>query len=343
VDCVNLASNENPFGPSPKAIAAMRRVLANCNLYPDNVVTDLQQKLSEHHRINPENIVVTAGGTALLELIARAALKPGLNAITSERSFIMYPIATQDAGSTLTQIPMRNDGFDLHAIAAAIDDDTRIIYLANPNNPTGTIVTAAEVDRFLEKIPDRVLVVLDEAYYEFANCFAGLRGVEYSHGVDYVKQGKNVVVLRSFSKAHGLAGVRVGYGLGPAEFMSRLARLRTTFSVSTFAQAAALAALKDEAHIQKTVTNNVEQAEFLAEGMIQQGYQPVATWANFLYCELNVNAEKFAQRMQAESVIIRPLGRFGAPTAIRVTIGTPEQNQKCLKAFRKVIERAPVR
>ena len=343
VNCIKMASNENPFGPSPKAIAAMQAVLRETNFYPDNDVSELRQKLAELHKVPPEQIVPTAGSTALLGIMARTLLSPGLNAITSERSFIVYPIATQAAGGKLILVPMRDDGYDLDAIAAAIDRNTRIIYLSNPNNPTGTMVPAAEVDRFLDKVPGHVVVILDEAYSDFAQYFAGQRGVNYSHSLDYVKQGRKVVVLRTFSKGHGLAGVRVGYGIGPAELMSYLARMRTTFSVSTVAQAAALAALADEAHTRKALANNADQAAVLAEGLLEIGYRAVPTWANFLYCEIGDDAATVAKRLQEEGVIIRPLGPWGAPMAIRITIGTPEQNEFFLKAFKKVTEKVAVR
>jgi histidinol-phosphate aminotransferase len=343
VDCIKLASNENPFGPSPKAVAAMRAVLAESNFYPDNDTSELRQKVAEYHGLVRENIVFTAGSTALLEIIARTLLAPGLNAITSERSFIIYPIATQAAGGRLIQIGMRENGFDLEAIAAAVDHNTRIVYLANPNNPTGTIVKAAEIDRFLDKLPEHVVVVLDEAYHDFAQYFARLRGVDYSHALEYVKQNRKVVLLRTFSKAHGLAGVRVGYGIGPTEFMSYLARMRTTFSVSSAAQAGALAALEDQNHIDKTLHSNAEQAKRLTEDLAELGYRTAPTWANFLYCELREDATRFAESMQAEGVIVRPLRAWGAPTAIRVTVGTAEQNTTFLKAFKNVIERTTVR
>jgi len=343
VNCIKMASNENPFGPSPKAVAAMQAVLAESNFYPDNDVTELRQKLAKLHGVQPEQIVPTAGSTALLGIIARTMLSAGLNAITSQRSFIVYPIATQAAGGTLIQVPMRDDGYDLGAIASAIDNKTRIIYLSNPNNPTGTIVTAKAVDRFLEKVPEHVVVILDEAYCDFAQHFAALRGVDYSHSLDYVNQGRKLVVLRTFSKAHGLAGVRVGYGIGPTKLMSYLARMRTTFSVSTVAQAAALAALADEGHTRKALINNAEQAQILSTGMAELGFRPVPTWANFIYCELSEDAGAAARQLQAEGIIIRPLGPWGAPTAIRITIGTPHQNQFLLQAFKKVMQRVAVK
>jgi histidinol-phosphate aminotransferase len=343
VNCIKMASNENPFGPSPMAVKAMQAVLSESNFYPDNDAGELRQRLADLHGIKPEQIVPTAGSTALLGVIARTLLSPGLNAITSERSFIVYPIATQAAGGRLIRVPTKNDGFDLNAIAAAVDQHTRIIYVSNPNNPTGTLIPAAEFDRFLERIPEHVIVILDEAYYDFAKDFAAIRGVEYSRAIDYVKQGRRVVVLRTFSKAHGLAGVRVGYGIGPSELMSYFARMRTTFSVSAVAQAGAMAALDDNAHIRQTLRNNSEQAERLVSKMTELGHRPLTTWANFIYCDLGDDAAAVATRLQAEGVIVRPLGPWGAPTAIRITIGTPEQNDIFLNAFRKVMERASVR
>src|ERR1700683_1886056 len=298
VNCIKMASHENPWGPSPKAIAAMQAVLGESNFYPDNDAGDLRDALAKYHGVQPSQIVLTAGSTSLLGITARTLLSPGLNAVTSERSFIVYPIATQAAGGQLIQVLMRRDSFDLEAVAAAVDAHTRIIYVSNPNNPTGTSVDAADLDRFLDQLPSHVIVVLDEAYYDFAQHFAARRGVDYSHSLEYVNQGRQVVVLRTFSKAHGLAGVRVGYGIGPAELMSYFARMRTTFSISGVAQAAALAALDDETHIQHTLKNNAEQAERLSAQIADLGYPTIPTWANFLYCELGDDAAAVARRLQ---------------------------------------------
>lgn len=343
VNCIKMASNENPFGPSPMAVKAMQAVLSQSNFYPDNDAGELRQRLAELHKVEPEQVVPTAGSTALLGIIARTLLSPGLNAITSERSFIVYPIATQAAGGRLIRVPPLDDGFDLKAIAAAVDQHTRIIYISNPNNPTGTLIPAAELDRFLDRMPEHVIVILDEAYYDFAQDFAAIRGVDYSRALDYVKQGRRVVVLRTFSKVHGLAGARVGYGIGPSQLMSYFARMRTTFSVSVVAQVGAMAAIEDQVHIRKTVRNNSEQADRLVSKMIELGYRPLTTWANFIYCDLGDDAAAVATRLQAEGVIVRPLAPWGAPRAIRITIGTPEQNDIFLNAFRKVMERASVR
>ena len=343
VTCIKLASNETPFGPSPHAVRAMQAVLQECNFYPDNDARELRDRLAECHGVKPEHVVVTAGSTALLGIIARTLLAPGLNAVTSKLSFIVYPIATKAAGGELIEVPTKHDGFDLDAVRAAINSNTRIVFLANPNNPTGTLIPAQELDRFLDQVPKHVITVLDEAYFDFAQYFATERGVDYSHWLEYLQQERGVVVLRTFSKAHGLAGVRVGYGLGPVELMSYFSRMRTTFSISAVAQCGALAALEDRAHTTRALENNTREAPPLLEGLSDLGYRPVPTWTNFVYCEIGEDADAIARRMQAEGVIIRPLGPWGAPTAIRVTIGTPEQNQTFLKAFRKVIEKVPVR
>jgi len=342
VTCIKMASNENPFGPSPRAVAAMRGVLEDCNYYPDNDCGELTHRLAERHGVKPEQVVVTAGSTALLGILARTLLAPGLNAVTSRLSFIVYPIAVKAAGGRLIEVATKADGFDLDAVADAIDRDTRLVFISNPNNPTGTLATSAEIERFLSKVPEHVVVVLDEAYSDFAQGFSEQRAVSYSRSMEYVREGRRVVVLRTFSKAHGLAGVRVGYGLGPAELIGYLTRMRTTFSVSTMAQAAALAALEDEAHVLTAVENNTREAERLVREIGNLGIRVVPTWANFIYCELGEDAAAFAKRMQEEGVIIRPLGAWGAPTAIRVTVGTPEQNLAFLQALKKVMERTAV-
>jgi histidinol-phosphate aminotransferase len=335
---IKLDSNENPFGPSAVAIDAMRGAVSAANLYPDDDCSQLRRKLAAYHGLPPEQVLVTAGSTALLGLLCQTLLAPGLNAVTSERSFIVYSLAVQATGAQLIETPMRSgeDRFDLEAILSAIDSNTRIVFLANPNNPTGTMVEAAAVERFLAQLPGHVVVVLDEAYYEFALHFATLRKIKYSNSLDYVRQGASVVVLRTFSKAHGLAGVRVGYGLGPAELLGYCARMRNTFSVSSVAQAAAVAAINDSDYIQRVVDNNALQSRVLSQGLSALGYRVVPTSANFVYCDLGGDAAAFANRLQDEGVAVRPLGHWGAPNCIRVTIGTPEQNQAFLAAARRV-------
>jgi histidinol-phosphate aminotransferase len=285
-----------------------------------------------------EQVLVTAGSTEMLSLLCHTMLAPGMNAITSELSFVVYAMAAHAAGAELIRTPMRNDGegFDVDAILAAINDNTRLVFLANPNNPTGTLIDAAAVDAFLAKVPDHVVVVLDEAYYEFALYFAKLRQFEYSRSLEHLRRGAGVVILRTFSKAHGLAGLRIGYGLGPAELLAYCARMRNPFSVSSVAESAALAALDDHNHIARTVSNNASQAEVLLEGLTKLGCRVVTTWANFLYCDLRQDASGLSARLRDEGISVRSLGAWGAPTGIRVTIGTPEQNELLLTAVRKI-------
>jgi histidinol-phosphate aminotransferase len=338
VRAIKLASNENPFGPSPLALKAIQDSAASVNQYPDNDAGALRIRLSELHDIPSENVIVTAGSTPLLDILSRTLLGTGLNAITSERSFIVYPIVARGAGGELRTVPMKDDGYDLDAIAAAVDSNTRIVFLANPNNPTGSFHPAQAIERFLDKLPDHVIVALDEAYIEFAERFAVERGVQVPRSIDYVREGRNVVVLRTFSKAQGLAAVRAGYGIGPAELISYLARLKTAFMVSTPAQAAAMAALDDHGHFERTMRNNLEQSKWLTQQMRSLGLSPVESWSNFIYCEMGESASAIGQKLQQEGVIIRPLtGSWGAPTAIRVTVGTPDENQRFINALKKIV------
>jgi histidinol-phosphate aminotransferase len=335
---IRLDSNENPFGPSERALEAMKSALRTANSYPDDDSSPLRLTLATHYGLPPEQVLVTAGSTGLLSLLCQTLLAPGLNAVTSERSFIVYSMAVQAAGGSLVEAPMHygDDSFDLEAILAAIDANTRLVFLPNPNNPTGTMLEADVVERFLARLPVHVVAVLDEAYYEFALHFAALRKIHYSNSLDYVRQGASVVVLRTFSKAHGLAGLRVGYGLGPAELLGYCARMRNTFSVSSLAQTAAMAALDDRLHIQRVVENNTAQSRVLSQGLSALGYRVVPTAANFLFCDLGEDAAALANRLQDEGVAVRPLGHWGAPNCIRVTIGTPEQNQVFLQATRRL-------
>ena len=344
VRCIKMASNENPFGPSPLAVEAMRAAAGQVNWYPDVDNSDLRAALAEHHGVDPTNILVTCGSSQMLHIVARSILAPGMNAITADRSFIVYPIVCMAVGADLVRVPCKDNGFDLDGTLAAITASTRAILIANPNNPTGSLLTPAEISCFLDRVPDHVLVVLDEAYAEFAEAFARRRGVEYSHSIDYVRQGRNVVVLRTFSKAQGLAAARVGYAIAPPELIQYFMRVKTVFSVSSIAEAGALAGLRDTAHVRKTVENNCRGAEYLTQQVAEMGLKALPTWTNFLYIDVGEPASPFAKRLESEGIIVRPMtGTWNAPTAIRVTIGTPEQNELFLNAMRKVMSSAVVR
>lgn len=337
IKSVKLGSNENPFGPSPLALRAMQAAAGSVHLYPDNETIALRERLASRHRLPLNQILVTAGANNLLDILARTLLAPGFNAVTSERSYILYPIVTRSAGAELRQVPMRDDAYDLDAICDAIDSETRLVYIANPNNPTGSMVAAPEMDRFLDRLPENVVVALDEAYFEYAEWLARERGIEYSHSLDYVRAERSVVVLRSFSKAYGLAGLRVGYGMGPPELITYLARLKTPFVVSGVGEAGALAALDDREHYERSMRNNSAQLEIVSRQLRELGYTPVESWANFLYFETGEDAAALDRRLQSHGIIVRPLtGSWGARTAIRVTIGSPEENRKFIDVLREV-------
>ncbi len=333
---VKLNANESPYGPSPGAVAAMRAALDSSNWYPDDHSITLRQHLAKAHGVTPQQVLIANGTTSLLGVIARTLLGPGRNAITSACSFISYPVVTRAAGATLVETPPLQGGYDLDAIAAAIEPDTRLVFLANPNNPTGTLVDAAALERFLDQMPAQVIVVLDEAYYDYAHYFAAQRGIEYSRSLSYPRDERNVVVLRTFSKAHGLAGIRVGYGIGPAELMAYFERVQDTFAVSSIAQAAALAAAEDKAHIRFAVENNATQSHSLAAEISKLGYPVIPTWTNFVCIDVGQDAREVARKLRGERVLIRPLGAWGAPTSVRVTVGTAEQNQIFLHALQKI-------
>jgi len=331
-----LNLNENPFGPSPRALAVLNSALADIHRYPDIQPGDLHQAIAEFHEVEPAEVLVTAGATELLGMIARTLLGPGLNAVTSARSFIVYKLASAVTEGKLIEVATRDNGYDLDAIGNAIDANTRIVFIANPNNPTGTLLTADEIDQFVARLPGHVLLVLDEAYGDFAEAFARQRGVRFSRAWNYVRENKNVIVLKTFSKAHGLAGLRVGYGIGPERLISLFTPTRVIFSISSVAQAGALAALGDQDHIAKAVTNNLDQAALLSKEMRKMGFSIPQTWANFIFCELKEQAANFADRLLEQGVSVQPLALWGAPEAIRVSIGTPEQNQAFLEAVRRV-------
>jgi histidinol-phosphate aminotransferase len=330
IHVVKLASNENPLGPSPLALEAARRAAAYSHRYPDGGSKLLREKLAARHGVKPEEVFVGFGSSEIIDLAARLLLKAGLNGITSAGTFALYEIAIRASGAQLVETPLTSYAYDLEAIAQAITADTRIIYLANPNNPTGTMFSAGELDRLLESVPASVLVVLDEAYCDY------VERQDYPRSIERMRERENLLVLRSFSKVHGLAGMRVGYGIGPAGLLAEMNKLRTPFNVSSVAQAAAMAALDDEAHVRRSVETNRAGRAQLRVGLAELGLVPVASEANFVMLDLAADAGAFNDELLKRGVIVRPLGWMELPTAVRVTVGTREENEKFLRAAAEV-------
>lgn len=333
-DIVKLASNENPLGPSPRAVTAMTAAVQECNLYPDGGNFRLKERLAGVLNVAPENVVFGAGSSTILRLIADAFLTPGDEVVYADPSFILYEIITHVGGATPVVVPLDAEHrHDLKAMAAAVTPRTKVVMVCNPNNPTGTTVTKDEFDAFLAAVPPHVVVVLDEAYYEYA------AGPTHIDGVEYVKAGRNVLVLRTFSKISGLAGLRVGYGIGQPGVVAALRRVREPFNVNLVAQAAAMAAMTDQEHIARSRAVNDLGKAILYAGAERLGLPYIPTEANFVMIKTPGDDGAMFQALMAQGVIVRPGRTFAMPGWIRVTIGTEEQNRRFLTALETVLSR----
>ena len=334
IHAVKLASNENPLGPSPKAMAAARQALGEANWYPDGGSKRLREVLAARYGVRAEEIFVGLGSSEIIDLASRVLLRPGLTGITSEGSFALFAIAIRASGGKLVQTPMRNYTFDLDAMAAAVTPETRVIYIANPNNPTGTAFGAAEFDVFMKKVPGDVLVVLDEAYTEYAE------RRDLPKAMKIFKEYNNLLTLKTFSKVYGLAGLRIGYGIGHPTLVAEMNKLRTPFNVTSVGQAAALAALDDLEHVRRSVEMNHTERTRLFRELQRVGLQPVASETNFLFVPLaGMDAKGMCDQLLQAGVIVRPLAWMGFPEAIRISVGNPEENSKLLAAMAKVMAR----
>ncbi len=322
---VKLASNENPLGPSPRAVAAMREALDGVALYPDANGFDLKARLAARHGVEPSCITLGNGSNDVLVLLAETFLQPGLSAVFSQYAFAVYPIATQATGAESRVVPaLPADGpgalgHDLEAMAASIDDSTRLVFVANPNNPTGTWIGAADLEAFVASVPAHALVIVDEAYAEY------MEDPAYPDATGWLARYPNLVVTRTFSKAFGLAGVRVGYAVSHPEVADLLNRVRQPFNVGTLGQVAALAALDDPEHLARSVRVNAEQRDRLAAECARRGLGVTPSGGNFLLVDLGRPAAPVFEALLREAVIVRPVANYGLPDHLRMSVGTPAE------------------
>jgi len=328
---IKLASNENPLPPSDRVQKAIIAALSSLDRYPDGSGFYLRQALAKKHGVMPDQVVLGNGSNELIELLVRSFLRPGDEAVVPHPSFVVYPMIVQAAGGVRVMVMLKDFRLDLDAMARAITPMTKIVFVANPNNPTATIVTRDEVEHFMSRLPERTIVMFDEAYLEFA------MGSDFPDTLAYVKQGRKVVVLRTFSKAASLAGLRVGYGIADADAIALMNRIRQPFNVNSLAQVAALAAIDDEAHILECVRMIEAGRHFLYDEFKRIGLQYVPSRANFILVDVGRNAADIYQKLLHQGVIVRPMTPFGLETAFRITVGTPEENRKLVKALRMVL------
>jgi len=330
---IKLASNENPLGPSKKAVEAVSKALANLHRYPDGSCFYLKEKLSSKLGVSGDSVIFGNGSNEIIELLIRTYLQTGDEAVMGDPSFAVYPLAIQAAGGKAVAVPLTKDfRHDLAAMAKAVTKKTRLVFIANPNNPTGTIVTHDEFKAFMDKMPPEVIVCVDEAYFEF------VENAEFPKTIDFIREGRAVVALRTFSKIYGLAGLRVGYGVADKEITSYMHRVRQPFNVNSLAQAGAIAALDDDDHLQKTQKNNREGLKFLFVELGAIGYQCVPTQANFFLVKVGDGLGVY-QALLKKGVIVRPMASYNMPGYIRVTVGLPEENRRFIAAFAEVVRK----
>lgn len=329
VDSIKLASNENPLGPSPMAIEAIRQAMPKLNRYPDGSGHDLIRKISDHIGVLPRHIVLGNGSDEIIGMLAFALLQPGDEAVMPNPSFLMYDIMVRGAGAVPISVPLTSLAIDLDRILERITAKTRIIFLCNPNNPTGTIITKSDFDTFLKEIPDGIIVVMDEAYIEFVrdqNCAVSL---------EYMDDRTPLVVLRTFSKVYGLAGLRIGYGVMPTAIADILNRIRLPFNANSLAQVGAGAALEDTSFIEKVISVIHEGLDFLYDALDRLGIGYFPTQTNFFLIDVRKDADRIYENMLRQGVIVRSMKSYGYPDYIRVNVGRHEENVRFLQALEK--------
>jgi histidinol-phosphate aminotransferase len=328
---VKLASNENPLGPSPLAKIAMREALEEAHIYPDGGGYRLRSAIAEQFGMDLSNVVLGNGSNEIIELLCHTFLNPDAELIAAKHAFVVYKLMATLFGANYVEVPDPEFVHDLDAMADAITDKTRLVFIANPNNPTGTMVDQAAIDRFMARVPEQVIVVFDEAYFEFPD--------SPPDALKYVREGRNVCVLRTFSKIHGLAALRVGYGLASKNVATLLQKARQPFNVNAIAQAGALAALGDSSHIEKTRAVNAQGMAFYEAALRQRGLEFVPSYANFLLIKVG-EGDRVFRDMLKQGVIVRAMSSYKLPDWVRISIGTAAQNEHCIEVLDSVLEAA---
>lgn len=330
-DIIKLASNENPLGPSPRALEAIRESLDRIAHYPDGSCFELSCALADHWGVGRDEVMVGNGSDELIHYLGLAYLRPGDQVLTSEPTFVRYEAAALLGEAEYLAVPSRDLGYDLDAMAQEIGPATRIVFIANPNNPTGTMLGSGELRRFLDRCPESVLVVLDEAYHEYVD------DPDYPDGIQFVAEGRNVVVLRTFSKIYALAALRVGYGIARPEIVAAVNQVREPFNVNSLAQAAALASLRDASQVTRSREANTSGKQYLYREFRRLGLDFVATQANFVLVNVGRSGDEVFRALLHRGVIIRSGEQLGLSDFIRVTIGTPEQNSRFIRELEAVL------
>lgn len=335
-DSIKLASNENDLGPSPRAVDSIEGILGELHRYPDGSCYYLKQALARRFEVSPANIVVGNGSNELIDFLCRIFIREGRNAISSRPSFLVYNKMVQINGGENRIVPLKKSTHDLHAIAATVDENTRLIFLDNPNNPMGTVIREKDMREFLAGLPDHLLVVLDEAYGEFVR-----PGTDWAEGNGLFPSDSRIIILRTFSKAYGLAGLRVGYGIMHEDVASLCDRVRQPFNVNLPAEAGALAALSDTSHLESTLENTWNGMIKLFKAIQGFGCVPFESNTNFMIVDTHRKAKEVFEAMLRKGVIIRSMDSYGFPTYIRITVGTPRENERFIHSFSEVLNEIP--
>lgn len=330
---IKLASNENPLGPSPRALEAIQKKLKDVNVYPDQTSMELREALSKKLGIDKEWLIIGNGSDEIMQLAAATFLSAKEEALISENTFSTYEFCTRLFDGNPVFVPLKDYKYNLDGFAKRITGKTKLVWLCAPNNPTGTIFTKAELEGFLTKVPKSAIVVIDEAYGEYAE------SPDYTTGIEYVKKGQNVIVLKTFSKIYGLAGLRIGYGIAKPEIIKYLNLAKLPFNVNRLAVAAGVSALEDKDFVAKSLKMNREGKKLLYAEFDKMGLKYVKTEANFVFVDVNRNCDKVFMEMMRQGVIIRPLSSFGFGEAIRVTVGTEEQNKRFVESLKTVLQK----